>query len=48
MTIQAEGSYVKAKALLDRYGFIRPEIQDVLNKLDNVPVDIEPKFPLAQ
>jgi hypothetical protein len=48
MTIQAEGSYDKAKALLDRYGFIRPEMQDVLNKLDDIPVDIEPRFPLAQ
>lgn len=48
MTIQAEGSYEKAKAMLDRYGIIRPEMKKLLDSLGNVPVDIEPIFPLAQ
>ncbi len=48
MTIQAEGSYQKAKDLLTRYGSIRPEMQKVLDKLTGMPVDIEPSFPLAQ
>ena len=48
MTLQAEGSYDKAKTLLDRYGVVRPPMQRALDRLGNVPVDIEPGFPLAQ
>jgi hypothetical protein len=44
LTIEAEGSYNKAKALLDKYGLIRPEMQKALDKLGDVPVDIEPNF----
>ena len=47
MTLQAEGSYDKAKALLDNYGVVRPEMQHALDRLGSVPVDIEPSFPLA-
>jgi hypothetical protein len=48
LTIQAEGSYEKAKAMLDKYGVIRPPMQKALDRLTGVPVDIEPIFPLAQ
>jgi peptidase M49-like protein len=44
MTLQAEGSYAKAKAMIDRLGTVRPEVQRVLDRLTSVPVDIEPKF----
>jgi hypothetical protein len=44
MTLQAEGSYTKAKALIDRLGVVRPPVQQVLDKLTSVPVDIEPHF----
>ena len=44
LTIQAEGSYERAKALLEKYGVIRPVMQQALDKLTSVPVDIEPKF----
>jgi hypothetical protein len=44
MTLQAEGSYAKAKAILDRLGVIRPETQQVLDRLKDVPVDVEPRF----
>jgi hypothetical protein len=47
LTLQAEGSYEKAKAMLDKYGVIRPPMQLALDKLGSVPVDIEPIFPLA-
>jgi len=47
MTLQAEGSYAKAKALLDQRGVVRPEVQKVLDKLTAVPVDIEPRFTTA-
>ncbi|HEX8069025.1 MAG TPA: hypothetical protein VF546_03675 [Pyrinomonadaceae bacterium] len=47
MTLQAEGSYDRAKALLDTYGVVRPDMQRALDRLTDVPVDIEPRFPLA-
>ena len=47
LTIQAEGSYERAKALLDRYGVVRPPMQRALERLQSVPVDIEPGYPLA-
>jgi hypothetical protein len=44
MTVQAEGSYEKAKAMLDKYAVIRPVMQKTLDKMTHVPVDIEPRF----
>jgi hypothetical protein len=48
MTLQAEGSYEKAKALLDKYGKIRPVMQKALDRLGSVPVDIEPRYSVAE
>jgi hypothetical protein len=47
LTLQAEGSYEKAKAMLDRYGVIRPAMQKALDRLSDVPVDIDPRFTLV-
>jgi hypothetical protein len=47
MTIQAEGSYRKARSIIERLGVIRPEVQRVLDRLDRIPVDIEPQFVTA-
>jgi Peptidase family M49 len=47
MTLQAEGSYAKAKDLIDRLGVVRPEVQKVLDKLSGMPIDIQPKFTTA-
>ena len=47
MTFQAEGNYAKAKELLDRLGVVRPPVQKVLDRLTNVPVDIEPNYTSA-
>jgi hypothetical protein len=44
MTIQAEGSYQKAKELLETYGVIKPEMQSILDRMNDIPVDIEPLF----
>jgi hypothetical protein len=44
MTLQVEGSYDKAKALITTLAVVRPTVQNVLNRLTSVPVDIEPKF----
>ncbi|MCL4821604.1 MAG: hypothetical protein KJ067_20910 [Vicinamibacteria bacterium] len=48
LTLQAEGSHAKAKALLDRLAVVRPEVQRVLDRLKDVPVDIEPRFTAAE
>ena len=48
LTIQAQGDYGKAKAMIEKYAVIRPVMQKALDRLGNVPVDIEPKYPLAQ
>ena len=48
LTLQAEGSYDKAKAMLDKFGVIRPAMQKALDRLTDVPIDIEPSFTLAK
>ena len=47
MTLQAEGSYAKAKQMMDSLGVLRPQAKAVLDKLTSVPVDIEPRFVTA-
>jgi hypothetical protein len=47
MTLQAEGSYGKAKELITTLGVVRPQVQAVLDRLTSVPVDIEPRFTSA-
>src|SRR3954463_8604723 len=47
MTLEAEGNYAKTKDLLERLGVVRPPVQKVLDRLTNVPVDIEPTFTSA-
>ena len=45
LTLEAEGSYKKAKGMIDRYAIIHPAMQRALDKLTGtVPVDIEPIF----
>jgi len=48
LTLEAEGSYEKAKAILDKFAVIRPPMRQALDKLKNVPVDIEPVFPMSK
>ena len=47
MTIEAEGSYARAKDLCTRLGVVSPEVQKALDRLQGVPVDIEPRFTTA-
>jgi hypothetical protein len=47
MTIQAEGDYAGAKALGERLGVVRPPVQKLLDKLADIPIDIEPQFTAA-
>jgi hypothetical protein len=47
LTIEAEGSFEKASAILGRYAVIWPAMRSALDRLSGVPVDIEPIFPMA-
>jgi hypothetical protein len=48
MTLQAEGSYTKARAMIDKLGVMRPETKRVLDRLSDVPIDIAPRFTTAE
>jgi len=48
MTLEATGDYEGAKRLLVRLVVIRPEVQVVLDRVGNVPVDIRPRFITAE
>jgi hypothetical protein len=48
MTLQARGDYAGAKALLERMVVIRPEVQRVLDRLADAPVDIAPRYVTAE
>ena len=48
MTMQAVGDYAAAKQMIDTLVAIRPPVQVVLDKLKDVPVDIEPRFVTAE
>jgi hypothetical protein len=47
LMLQARGDYAAAKALMDRLAVVRPEVKRVLDRLGQVPVDIEPRFVTA-
>jgi Peptidase family M49 len=47
LTLEAEGNYAGAKKMLDELSVIRPEVQRALDKLKDLPTDIEPKFVTA-
>jgi hypothetical protein len=47
LMIEATGDYARATALLEKYGKSTPEIEAVVAKLKDVPVDITPVFVAA-
>ena len=48
MTIQAHGDYDEAVRVLETLGVVRPEVQRVLDRLGDVPVDIRPRYVTAE
>ena len=42
--IQALGDYAQAEAFLEKYGQVPPELERQLEKLRDIPTDIEPKY----
>ena len=48
MEIQARGDYAAAKAMLEKYGGIRPEVLRALEKAKDLPVDIAVRHATAE
>jgi Peptidase family M49 len=48
LAIQAAGDAARARALLARMAVVRPEVQRIVDRLKDVPVDIAPRFPTAE
>ena len=46
LTIEATGDYAQAKAMLDQFARLTPELELAIGKLDAIPTDIDP-MPLA-
>jgi Peptidase family M49 len=47
LTLEAEGNYAGAKKMLDELGVVRPILRRVLDRLHDIPTDIEPIFVTA-
>jgi hypothetical protein len=47
LTIEARGDYGTARQMLDKLAVIRPSVQKALDRMNHIPVDIEPKFVTA-
>ena len=47
MTMQATGDAQAGKQMIEKLGVVRPPVQAVLDRLKDVPVDIEPRFVTA-
>ncbi len=45
---QALGSYDRARELVDRYGTPSPTMRALLESLADVPVDVEPRYPVEE
>ena len=45
LIIQAEGDYAASAAFIERFGGMSPVLAEALEKLDGIPVDIQPVFP---
>ena len=48
MTLQALGGYDDAKRMIATLAVVRPSVQIVLDRLSDIPVDIEPRFVTAE
>ena len=48
MTMQAVGDYAAATQMIEKLAVVRPPVQVVLDRLKDVPVDIEPRFVTAE
>ena len=47
LMVQALGDYDGARELVDRYGTVHPAMRSALDGLEDIPVDIDPVYPLV-
>ncbi len=47
LMVQARGDYSGAKALVAKYGTVPPAMQTILDGLSDIPVDVDPEYPLT-
>jgi hypothetical protein len=47
LVTQATGDYARAQRLLAKYGVSNPEIESVIARMKDIPVDLTPVFPAA-
>jgi hypothetical protein len=47
LSLQARGDYEGGKRMMEKLVILRPEVQTVLDRLGDVPVDIRPRFVTA-
>ena len=47
LMIQAEGDYQAAKKLVDQYSKMTPLMEKYIDQLEDLPVDIDPEFPVV-
>ncbi len=48
LTLQAEGDYERAGRIIEEYGQMRPEIEEAVGRLEDVPVDIRPRYEVRE
>jgi len=48
MTLQAHGDYAGAQALSERMMVLRPQVKQLIDRMNALPVDIEPRLVTAQ
>ncbi len=48
LMIEAEGSYDKAKAFVDKYGVMPDDLKKTLASLSDIPTDIRPTYPVEK
>ena len=48
MTVQATGDFDAAQRILDTRGIVAPAVQRALDRLEHIPIDIQPRFVTAE
>lgn len=48
LMLQATGDYDATAAFLNQYGVATPELESAIDKLDDLPTDIVPRYPTAE
>ncbi|MBD3376627.1 peptidase, partial [candidate division KSB1 bacterium] len=48
LTLQALGDYDRASRLIEKYRVMSPVMQQMIDRLDHLPIDIRPSFPVAK